>query len=58
MEIFTEPYCKKNMLILGLSKDLRGLLVRVRTMSKDSFWHIHSDEMTPYQKSVHKNLLK
>ncbi len=58
MEMFNEPMEKKSMLILGLSKDKRGLLVRTRTMSKDSFWHVHSDEMTPYQESVHKKLSK
>ena len=45
-----------NMQVLGLSGDKKGLLVRKRSMNKGSFWHVHSDEMTSYQRSVHKRL--
>lgn len=45
-----------NMQILGLSGYKVGLLVRVKSMEKDSFWHVHSNEMTPYQKIIHKKL--
>lgn len=46
-----------NQLIIGLSKDKKGLLVRVANMEKTNYWHVHSDEMTPYQKKVHKKLI-
>ncbi len=45
-----------NMMIKRLSHDKRGLRVRVKSMDKDNFWHVHSDEMTPYQKTIHKKL--
>ncbi len=45
-----------NMQILGLSGDKKGLRVKVRTMERDNFWHVHSDEMTTYQRRVHKRL--
>ena len=44
-------------LILGLSKDKLGLLVRASEMKKGNYWHVHSDELTPYQKKIHKKLL-
>lgn len=47
-----------NMQIVGLCNDRRGLLVRLRTMPKDHFWHIHSDEMSRYQRRRHRELLK
>lgn len=43
-------------MIVGLSGDGLGLLVRVRTMPKDGFWHVHSNEMTPYQRRAHRKL--
>lgn len=44
-----------NILIIGLSKDRTGLLVKTKTM-KNNFWHIHSNELTPYQKRIYKKL--
>ena len=46
-----------NQQILRLSNDKKGLLVRVKSMGKNSFWHVHSDEMTSYQQLVHKKLV-
>ncbi len=46
-----------NQLILGLSSDGKGLLVRIKEMSVGSFWHVHSNEMTSYQRQVHKKLV-
>ena len=43
---------KLRMLVVGLSSDKKGLLVRNKTMAKDAFWHVHSDELTPYQRQV------
>lgn len=47
-----------NQQILGLSCDRKGLLVRVKNMDKNNFWHVHSDEMTSYQQQVHKKLVE
>ena len=47
-----------NTLIVKLSRDKAGLLARVKTMPKDDYWHIHSDELSSYQKRIHKKLLK
>ena len=47
-----------NTQILRLSGDKKGLLVRVKSMDKNNFWHVHSDEMTSYQQRVHKNLVR
>lgn len=46
-----------NQQILRLSGDEKGLLVRIKSMDKNSFWHVHSNEMTSYQQRVHKRLL-
>lgn len=46
-----------NKQIIGLAGDKKGLLVRVKSMDKNSFWHVHSDEMTSYQQQVHRRLL-
>jgi len=46
-----------NQLILGLSSDKKGLLVRVKEMSEGSFWHVHNHEMTSYQRQAHKKLV-
>jgi len=46
-----------NTIILGLSKDKAGLIARTKTMEKGNYFHIHSDEMTPYQQRIHKKLL-
>jgi len=47
-----------NKQILRLSYDKKGLLVRVKSMDKNSFWHVHSNEMTSYQQQVHKKLVR
>lgn len=49
---------RRNMLIVSLSSDRLGLRVRTKDMKADSFWHVHSDEMTPYQRDVHSRLIK
>ena len=46
-----------NQLILGLSKDRKGLLIRIKEMTEGSFWHVHNYEMTSYQRQVHKKLV-
>ena len=45
-----------NMLILKLSGDRKGILVRKKNMSENSFWHVHNNEMTSYQRRVHERL--
>jgi hypothetical protein len=47
---------KENVLIVGLSKDKAGLLARTKSMDKENYWHVHSNEMTPYQRKAHKKL--
>lgn len=43
-------------MIVGLSRDRKGLLARVKTMEKGIYYHIHSNEMTPYERRIHKKL--
>ena len=45
-----------NKQIIGLSKDKKGLLVRVKTMTEGNFWHVHNNELTPYQKRIRTHL--
>jgi len=47
-----------NTLILCLSKDRAGLVARVKTMKKENYFHIHSNEMTQYQQKIQQKLLK
>jgi hypothetical protein len=47
---------KKRMMIVGLSKDRVGLLVKTSEMANGNYWHVHSDEMTAYQRKVHRRL--
>ena len=44
-----------NQKILGLSMDGKGLLVNTKTC-RDTYWHVHSVELTPYQKKIRDKL--
>lgn len=44
-----------NQKILGLSVDKKGLLVNTKT-TRNTFWHVHSVELTPYQKKIREKL--
>ncbi len=46
------------MQIIGLSRDRKGLRVHTATMPPGSWWHVHSDEMSRYQRRAHRLLLK
>ena len=35
-----------------------GLLARTKSMNTSGYYHIHHEEMTSYQRKVHKKLLK
>ena len=45
-----------NTQIIRLNGDRKGLLARVKTMDKANYYHIQSNEMTPYQRRIHRKL--
>lgn len=54
---YITPEEGKRIYILGLSGDKKGLRVTQNASRTGSWWHVHSDEMTPYQRRVHRKLV-
>ena len=47
----------EGLIIVRLSGDRKGLLVRTPGMSDKNYWHVHSNEMSRKQIKIHRELI-